>query len=179
MECAIVYRAIAEERHGNPVGLEQLETIARPRRLKNGRADDAAGSQESKLRREQMHAAAAPARAPRLAAKKLRDEFHRGQAFGQGMTVSAVRAENNVVRAQVRAHPRRDGFLSHVSMTSPMNQPTLMTTGQLLLRLADELHRAIQSERGVRSQESGDRSQGSPFASVVVRNQKRVGIVDH
>src|SRR5882724_151852 len=40
VERAVVHRAIAEERNGHTVGLQELEAVARARRLKNARADD-------------------------------------------------------------------------------------------------------------------------------------------
>jgi hypothetical protein len=45
-----------------------------------------------------MHAATSAARATDVSTQKLGDEFHRWQAFGQCVTVSAMRAKNHVVR---------------------------------------------------------------------------------
>ena len=68
VEGAVVDRAVAEERHGHAVGLEQLEAVARSGGLQDARPDDAAGPHHADFRREQVHAAAAPVRAAGLAA---------------------------------------------------------------------------------------------------------------
>jgi hypothetical protein len=60
--------------------------------------------------------------------------------------VSPVRAEDNVVLPQMRADAGRDGFLTDVGVTRAVDEPALMATRQLLLRLADELHRAVEGE---------------------------------
>ena len=80
-----------------------------------------------------MHAAAASARATGVAAKQLGDEFHRRQALGQCVAVSAMRAEDHVVCAQVRTHAHGDGFLPDVGVASPWTKPALMAARQLLL----------------------------------------------
>src|SRR6476646_6554359 len=43
----------------------------------------------------------------------------------------------------MRANTRRDRFLSHVRMASPVDQPALVTTRQLFLTLPYQLHGAI------------------------------------
>ena len=143
MERAVVHRAIAKERHGNLARLEQLEAVARPGRLQDARPHDAAGAHEPDFRREEMHAAAASPRATGVAAEELGDEFHRRQALGQRVAVSAMRAEDDVVCAQMRTDADGDGFLPDVGVASPVDQPALMAARQLLLALPDELHGAI------------------------------------
>ena len=74
------------------------------------------------FRGEEMHAAPASPRATAVTAKELGDEFHRGQALGQCVAVSAMRTENHVVCAQMRTHSHGDGFLPDVCVASPVDQ---------------------------------------------------------
>ena len=110
VEGAIVHRTVAEERHRHAVGLQQHETVAGAGGLEDARADDAAGAHQADLRGEQVHAAAPAARAAGLAAEQLGDQLPRRHSLGQGMAVTAVRAEDHVVRPQM-AHRRRRRWL--------------------------------------------------------------------
>ena len=69
--------------------------------------DDAAGAHQADLGSEQVHAAAAAVRAAGRPAEQLGDQLPRRHALGQGVPVAAMRAEDHVVRAQMRAHARR------------------------------------------------------------------------
>jgi hypothetical protein len=146
VERAVVHRAIAEEGDRHAIGLEQLEAVARARRLKNARADDAAGAHEPNLRREEMHRATASARATGLASEQFGHQLDRRQPFGQRVAMSAMRAEDHVLPAQRRADPDRHRFLADVGVTRAMNQPALVTARQLLFRLADELHLSVKPD---------------------------------
>ena len=66
-----------------------------------------------------------------------------GRPFGQCVAVSAMRAENHVVCAQVSTHSHGDGFLPDVGVASPMDQAALMAARQLFLTLPYQLHGAI------------------------------------
>ena len=59
------------------------------------------------------------------------------------MPVSSMSAKNRIVGIEMSTHSGRDGFLSDISMTSPMNQAPLMTSSQFFFGLANDLHRAI------------------------------------
>src|SRR5262249_18873042 len=146
VECAIVNRAITKESDSRAICPEQLETVTRTGRLENARADDATGAHQANLRREQVHAAAAPARATRLASVKLSEKLARIQSLGQRMPVSAVGAENDVVHAQMRADPNGDGFLPHVGVASAVDEAALMRLGQTLFAQPDGLHAPIERE---------------------------------
>jgi hypothetical protein len=58
--------------------------------------------------------------------------------------MTAMRAKNDVVRSQLRAHPDGDRLLTDVCVTGAMDQPALVRPSQLLLATADEEHLAIQ-----------------------------------
>jgi hypothetical protein len=141
---AVVHRAIAEERDRHAVGLEQLEAVARARRLKNARTDNTAGAHQTNLGCEQVHAPAAAAGATGLASEKLGDKFNRCQSFGQRVAMPTVRTENHVLPTQVRTDTDGDSLLPDIRVARAMDKPTLMTARQLLLRLADELHRTVE-----------------------------------
>lgn len=147
VERPVVDRAIAKEGDRHTIGLEHFETIARTRCLKNARADDSARTHHPNLRREEMHAPAASPGATGCTPEQFCDEFPRRQPLGQCVTMSAVRAEKDVVLSQLGADAHGDGLLPHVGVTRAMNEPALMTAGELLLRLTDELHRAIPRDR--------------------------------
>ena len=67
-----------------------------------------------------------------------------GQALGQGVAVAAVRAEDDVVGAQMRADAGRDRLLADVGVAGAVDQAALVTARELLLALADQLHGAVQ-----------------------------------
>ena len=107
VERAVVDRPVAEERDRDAVRLQQLEAVARPGRLQDARADDAARAHHADFRREQVHAAAAAARAAGRPAEQLGDQLARRHALGQRVAVPAVRAEDDVVAAAGGRRRRR------------------------------------------------------------------------
>ena len=108
MKGAVVDGPVAEERDGDVIGLQQLEAVAGAGGLQDARADDAAGAHHADFRGEQVHAAAAPLRAAGRPAEQLGDQLAGRDALGEGMAVTAVRAEDDVVCAQDgRRRPRR------------------------------------------------------------------------
>src|SRR5262249_37543769 len=140
---AVVHRAVAEKRDGNAAVLEQLEAVARPRRLENARPDDAAGAHQADFWGKQVHAAAAAVRAARLAAVEFRDQVAGVQPLGERVAVAAVGAENGVLMPQVSANADSNRLLADVGVASPVNKAALVRPGQLLLAPADEEHPAI------------------------------------
>src|SRR5262245_7778997 len=134
---AVIHRAIAEERDRDVIRFHQLETVARARRLKNARPDDAAGSHQTDLWREQMHGAASTAGATRLATVKLGEKLARIESLGQRMAMSAMRAEDHVVLPKMRANADRNGLLPDVSVTRAVDESALMRLGQPLFAKAD------------------------------------------
>ena len=143
---AVVRRAIAEKRDADIPGLHQHRAVARARRLEDARPDDAARAHQSDLRREQMHRAAAPVRAARLASIQLREKRARIEPLRECVPVPAMRAEHRVLAPQMRAHADGDRLLPDVSMTRALNQPALVRLRQPLLALADHLHLAVKPE---------------------------------
>ena len=141
---AVVDRAIAEERHADAAGLEQLEAIAGAGRLQDAGTDDAAGPHHADFRREQMHAAAAPVRTAGRTAVQLRDELLGGHSLGQRMPMSAMGAEDGVVVFQVGTNADGNGFLTDIRVASAVDQPALMRAGQVLLTAADQQHLPIE-----------------------------------
>ena len=94
-----------------------------------------------------MHAPAAAAGAAGRPPKELGGQLTRRQSFCQGVAVSAMRAEDDIVGLQMGANPGGDGLLAHVGVAGPVNQAPLVAAGQLLFALPDGLHRAIQAEQ--------------------------------
>ena len=60
------------------------------------------------------------------------------------MTVTPVRAENGVRVVQVRAHPRRNGFLSDIGMAGSVDESALVRFSQTLLHHADGEHGSVE-----------------------------------
>ncbi len=142
MESAIVDGTVTEEGHGDFARFQELETVAGARGLEDRRADDSAGAHHADLGREEVHTSAAAARASRLAAEQLGHECLRGNALGQGMAVTPVRAEDDVVPAKVSTNPGRDRLLTHVGVAGAMDQTALMGSRQVLFAPTDRLHAA-------------------------------------
>src|ERR1700722_576934 len=63
------------------------------------------------------------------------------------MSMPTVRTEDHVLLAQMDTHPCRYRLLANICVARSMNQPARITPRQLLLRLADELHRPIEKCR--------------------------------
>ena len=152
MEGAVVDGAVAEEGDGHLIGLEHLETVAGPGGLEDARADDSAGAHHAGFGSEQVHAAAASLRAAGRAAEELGKQLARRHALGQGVPVPAMRAEDDVVAAQMRADARGDRLLPDVSMAGPVNQPALMRSCQLLFAAPDQYHAPIKRQELVVAQ---------------------------
>ena len=147
MEGAVVHRAIAEERNRNAIGPQQFEAIACAGCLQDARTHDAAGAHQPDLGRKQVHGSAAAAGAAGPAAEQFRDELADGQSFRERVPVSPVRAEDGIIGTKVRAHAGGDCFLADISVAGAMNQSARVTSRELLLRRADQLHRAVQISR--------------------------------
>ena len=116
MERAVVHRAVAEERHGHAVGLEQLEAVAGARRLQNARADDAAGAHHADLGGEQVHAAAAAARTAGRSAVQLGDQLLGGATPLARAWPWPRWVLNTVVVAQVGTNAGGDRLLADVGV---------------------------------------------------------------
>ena len=146
---AVVHRPVAEKRDRDVVGLVQPKAIARAGGLQDAGANDAAGAHHSHLGREQMHAAAAAARAAGGTTVQLGDQLQRRHALGQSVAVAAMRAENHILMPQMGAHAGRDRFLPDVGMAGAVDQPALMRADQQLLAAADKRHRPVQGEQAI------------------------------
>jgi hypothetical protein len=99
------------------------------------------------LRREQVHAPTATAGAAGFAAEQLGEELSGRNAFGEGVSMPAVRAEDDVGAFKMRTDPDSNRFLPDVGMTRAVNQPPLMRPGKLLFALANELHVAVECQK--------------------------------
>ena len=97
-----------------------------PGRLKDARADDAAGPHHAGFGCEQVHAAAAALRAAGRTAEELGEQLAGRHSLGQGVPVPAVRAEDDVVGAQMGTDASGNRLLSDVRVTGPMNQAALV-----------------------------------------------------
>ncbi len=146
VERPVVDGSVAEERNRDIVLLQNPKAVPTTACLQDARPDDAAGSHHPDLGREQMHAAAATLRHSGLSSEQFGNQGFRFQPLAQRVSVPAMRAEDNVVIAQMSTHTRRDGFLANVGMAGSKNEPARVIAGELLFRLANDLHPAIQSE---------------------------------
>ena len=96
VEGAVVDGSIAEKRDGHAIALQQHEAVSGAGRLEDAGPDDAAGAHHADFGGEEMHAAAASLRAAGGAAEELGEQLARREPLGQGMAVTAVRAEDDV-----------------------------------------------------------------------------------
>ena len=90
----------------------------------------------------------------------------RRHALGQGMPVPAMRAEDDVVAAQVRTDAGGDRLLPDVGMAGSVNQPALVRSCQLLFAAANQDHRAIKGQKLVAGSDGWrDRPRGGSVSS--------------
>jgi len=113
-----------------------------------------------------MHAAAAPARTTALPAIQLGDELHRRDTLGERVTMSAVGAEDNVLRAQMRAYAGRDRLLADVGVASAVDQAALVRFDQLLLGAANQQHLPIKLQQFFRGDFAHKETPHQPVLSV-------------
>jgi hypothetical protein len=71
------------------------------------------------------------------------------------MSMTAVRAEDGVLRAQMSTDASGNGLLTDVGMTSAMDQAALMRFGQLLLTAANEEHGPVQTQEAIVTDRDG------------------------
>ena len=88
-----------------------------------------------------------PCEQPVAAAEQLGDQLPRRNALGERVAVTAMRAEDDIVRAQMSADAGGDRLLADISVAGAMHQAALTGAGQLLLRPADEEHGAEKGEQ--------------------------------
>ena len=150
MKRTVVDRPIAKEGNADIVTLQQLERVSGAGRLQNTGPDDAARAHHPNLRLEKMHAATAPLRTAGGPTEKLSHHLTRADTFGQRVPVSPVRAENSVVRAQMRANACGNRLLAYIGMAGAVNQPHLVRAGQLLLCVADGQQLPVKREKLLR-----------------------------
>ena len=67
-----------------------------------------------------------------------------GQSFRERMAVAAVRAEDGIIGAKLRTHAGGHCLLAYISVASSMNQTARVTSCELLLSRANQLHGAIE-----------------------------------
>src|SRR5262249_9104242 len=89
---------------------------------------------------------AAAARASRRPAVQLGDQLARVHALGEGVSVTAVGAEDDVVGPKVRAYADGDRFLADVGVAGAVDQAALVRAGELFLAQADQEHATVEVE---------------------------------
>jgi hypothetical protein len=62
------------------------------------------------------------------------------------VSVSSMRAEEDVIDSQLAADPSRNGLLSDIGVAGAVNQASLVAAGQLLFALANQPHRAVETQ---------------------------------
>jgi hypothetical protein len=95
-----------------------------------------------------MHGAATTARASCLATIEFCHELAWLHAFGEGVTVTAMCAEDSIRFMQMRAHTRGDGFLADIGVAGSGDEPALMRFCQALFHHADREHGAVKLKGG-------------------------------
>src|SRR5436190_1446113 len=90
-----------------------------------------------------MHRSSPTLRTTCRAAEEFGEQLARSYPFGEGMPVTAMSAEDDVVGTQMSAHTGRDGLLADIGVAGSVDQALLMRSGQLLFRLADQDHAAV------------------------------------
>jgi hypothetical protein len=111
VEGTLVGRAFSRDGHRDPVGPPPLERQCLAERGGIALRDDA-GAGEVRIRVEQVHVPAAALAEPVHPAEDLGRHPLQIDSVGDGEVVRTVGGGDGVVDGQVRAHPRRDGFLS-------------------------------------------------------------------
>jgi hypothetical protein len=91
-----------------------------------------------------MHGATASARAACLTTIEFRHELAWLHAFGERMTMTAMRAEDGVRFMQMRANTRGDGFLANIGVTGTVDESALMRFCQAFFHHADREHGAVE-----------------------------------
>ena len=91
-----------------------------------------------------MHRPTTAARTSGRATEEFSHEFPRRHTLSQRMSVAAMRAEDRIGFRQVRTNSRRNRFLPDIRMTGTVNESPLMTACELLLRVPDDEHCAIE-----------------------------------
>ena len=94
-----------------------------------------------------MHRAALALAVAGLLAQQLGEHQVRGGAFGQAMSVAAVRAGDVVVCAKRLADADRDRFLADIQMRETRHQGACVEVVDPLLEQADGDHLAIHAHR--------------------------------
>jgi hypothetical protein len=65
-------------------------------------------------------------RTSRCSAKELGEKLARRDSFGQGVTMTAMCAEDDILPSEMSTDSNRNRFLSHVRMASAVDQALLM-----------------------------------------------------
>ena len=126
MEGAVAHGAVSEERNCDPILFSQFEAVTGADGLQNAGPHDPAGAHYADFGSEQMHASAAPPRATGDASVELGEERLRRQPFGQRVSVTAMRAEHDVVGTQVGADAHGNRLLADAGVASAVDEPLLM-----------------------------------------------------
>src|SRR5437899_11419145 len=114
MEGALIRRAVAEERDRDLVRAELLCGERGAGRDRDPPADDAVGAEVALGRVGDVHRPAASTAVPRLPSQELGEHLPEVRSYRDAVTVSAVRARDPVVVAQVRADAGGEGLLPGV-----------------------------------------------------------------
>jgi hypothetical protein len=65
-------------------------------------------------------------RTSRRSAKELGEKLARRDSFGQGVTMAAMCAENDILAGEMSADSYRNRFLPHIRMASAVDKTPLM-----------------------------------------------------
>jgi hypothetical protein len=91
-----------------------------------------------------VHRSSAASGAACPASEQLGKQFANGQTFRQRMAVTPVSAEDDIIRTKLRTYACCNCLLTDVSVAGAMDESSGVTSRELLLGVADQLHRAIE-----------------------------------
>ena len=155
MERALRRRAVAEERHGDPVVAAQLRCGPRSHRDGQARGHDPICAEDPEFRVGDVHGTTAAAVRPLVLGHQLGEHPERVHALGEAVAVATVGRRDDIGRAQwpARAHRRRLLPDREVHEAGHLTVP--IERGHPLFETADEQHPAVHldeldvRERGV------------------------------
>ena len=148
VEGALIGRAVAEERDRELVRAELLCGERGAGRDRDPPADDAVCAEVALGRVGDVHRPAPSTAVPRLSSQELGEHLPEVRSFRDAVTVSAVRACDPVVVAQVRAHACGDRLFPGVAMDRPPDLVLAEKLRRSLLERTDGPHHPVELQGG-------------------------------
>ena len=151
VEQPLPQRALAEEAHGHPAGLEVFGREGRARGDARAAADDGVGAQVAGAGVGDVHRPALALAVAGFLAEQLREHQVRRRALGQAVTVAAVGAGHVIVLAQRLAHADGDRLFPDVEVGQTRHQRARVEIVDPFLEQPDGHHLAVEPQQLVRA----------------------------